>query len=78
MKFTREEIAMISEIAQTGSTANGLQRLSEVFGDSRTRLAEVCAMADRVRRGEAIDVGDGQVLMRDAPDAATGAVVEAR
>jgi hypothetical protein len=64
--FTPGEVRAIAEAAALGPET-GLDRLTELLRASATRLAEAAALADQLRAGEAVDIGGGEYLARDAP-----------
>lgn len=64
--FTADGVQAITEAATLGPVV-GLDRLTEMFGGSVTRLAEAARLADALRAGEAVDIGAGEQLARDAP-----------
>lgn len=72
--FTAAEVAAITEATVLGPEA-GLDRLTELFGGSTSRLAKAAELADQLRAGEAVDIGGGEQLARDAPAGTTGRVL---
>lgn len=72
--FTADEVAAITEAATLGPET-GLDRLIELFGGGTIRLARAAALADQLRDGEAVGIGGGEYLARDAPADTTGRVL---
>lgn len=64
--FTEAEVQAIAKAAALGPQA-GVDRLTEVFGAGTLRLARAVKLADQVRAGEAVNIGGGEYLARDAP-----------
>ena len=64
--FTPGEVQAITDAAALGPET-GLERLTELFGGNTVRLARAAGLADQLRAGEAVNIGDGEYLARDAP-----------
>lgn len=70
VSWTSEDLAVLAEAAELGP-GEGLARISEHF-TSRARQLLASRAVDALHRGEAVDLGDGAVFARDAPQSYTG------
>lgn len=64
--FSAEETAVIVEAGLSTDEDGAVARLTETFRGT-LRLRTAIGMAERIRAGESVDLGDGTVLERDAP-----------
>jgi hypothetical protein len=79
-RWTAEELRLIADIAYDANVELAQQKLVERFGgpqgQTTDRLLEAAQAADTLRAGGQLDLGNGEVFMRDS-DGPSGQVLRA-